>query len=511
MNTGSDTGEDVAQEESDAILKRIREEADKITTGAAKDEPAPVGTPNTSYSGTGADFGATVAPAPALMPERKSEAEQEVESTLNRIREGAKEIEAKEPKQKEKESKQNLSYIEQIIGTGYQNLTPEMKRILSEERDPENLKELSEKMPAYEMSDEQYGLLFERDRSNNWKDLKKVAPEFVNAIPEVIAHSAKEFGKWGGGLLRGMMGAAGGVQAQQLPSGAVFFSRSQDAKTAQADREAGLKALAAPAQAIANTAYGLGAMLGKNLALGNYYFDLVGEAIGVKDKSESKDNFIARKKLQSSLAKSDIESPSAIEKALKSDVAKTIAESALRLNLPSASELLASDVTKQFNGDLEQAKAYREAEIQKAANEITTDVSDQAAAAYDPEMAGAAGWIVPLGNEFSAVMGGLGTVSSSIKAFAKAKQGRLTADEANALARAEQAKLKVEALQKQADASKVGPIGKASEKVANKIDAAVKAFDETLQSLPESVRPYVGKALGAGTVGGLASVGRVEG
>ena len=103
MNTGSDTGEDVAQEESDAILKRIREEADKIT-GATKDEPAPFGTPDTSYSGTGADFGATVAPAPALMPEKKSEAEQEVESTLNRIREGAKEIEAKEPQQKEKES-----------------------------------------------------------------------------------------------------------------------------------------------------------------------------------------------------------------------------------------------------------------------------------------------------------------------------------------------------------------------------------------------------------------------
>jgi hypothetical protein len=504
MNTGSDTGEDVAQEESDAILKRIREEADKIT-GATKDEPAPVGTPDTSYSETGADFGATVAPAPALMPERKSEAEQEVESTLNRIREGAKEIEAKEPQQKEKESKPNLSYIEQIIGTGYQNLTPEMKRILSEERDPENLKELSEKMPAYEMSDEQYSLLFERDRSNSWKDLKKVAPEFVKAIPEVIAHSAKEFGKWGGGFLRGMMGIAGGVQAQQLPSGAVVFSRSEDTKTAQADREAGLKALAAPAQAIANTAYGLGATLGKNLALGNYYFDLVGETIGVKDKSESKDNFIARKKLQSSLAKSDIESPSAIEKAVKSDVAKTIAESALSLNLPSASELLASDVTNQFNGDLQKARAYREAEIKKAASEITTDVSDQAAAAYDPEMAGAAGWIVPYGNEFSAVMGGLGTVSSSIKAFAKAKQGRLTADEANALARAEQAKLKVEALQKQADASKVGPIGKASEKVANKIDAAVKYFDETLQRLPESVRPYIGKALGAGTVGGLAA------
>lgn len=403
------------------------------------------------------------------------------------------------------EPERQKTYIERIIETGYQNLTPEMKRILSEERDPENLKELSEKMPAYEMSDEQYGLLFERDRSNNWKDLKKVVPEFVNAIPEVIAHSAKEFGKWGGGLLRGAMGIAGGVQAQQLPSGAVVFSRSEDTKTAQADREAGAKALAAPAQAIANTAYGLGATIGKNLALGNYYFDLVGEAIGVKDKSESKDNFIARKKLQSALAKDDIESPSVFEKAVKSDAARTIAESVLKLNFPSPSEFLASDYANKFNGDLEQARVYREAEIKKAASEVITTASDAAAALYDPEMAGAAGWIVPYGNEFSAVMGGLGTVSSSIKAFAKAKQGRLTADEANALARAEQAKLKVEALQKQADASKIGPIGKASEKVANKIDAAVKYFDETLQSLPESVRPYVGKALGAGTVGGLAA------
>ena len=485
--------------------KRLEAEKNQAAGAVAAPKPAPSLIPAESEADAEAKrIYEEIAASAAKVSPQEPKPQQAAKKPLFSFEKGALNINTEEPEPKESGQK---TYIQQIIETGYQNLTPVMKDILKEERNPENLKEISEKMPAYEMSDEQYGLLFEKDRSNNFNDLKNVITDFATSIPEILKRGGAELGKFGTGILNLIPDSASRGYIKRDSAGKAVLG--PDGKPVRevdklAEKQA-LGTLGAAPHAIANTGYSLFSVAAKNIKLGNYYLDLLKETVGLQDKSESQEKFVARKKLEAASARQDIESPSAIEKMVKSDEARKVTKAVLSLNSPSPSELLATDLVGTFGGDLAKAKAFRDEQLERNATQIVSDVSSQIESTYDPEMVGGAGWIVPYGNEFSAVMGGVGALNGAVKAFAKMKAGRLTAEEANALARVEQAALKQKAVAAQQKASEVGVVGTVSEKAANAIDASVKSFNDLLESLPESMKPYVGKALGFGTLGGLAT------
>lgn len=254
-------------------------------------------------------------------------------------------------------------------------------------------------------------------------------------------------------------------------------------------------------------------------AEGSTWWDRGLEWVGDITPEEADDNFVRRHAITAYNELFKAKNPSEYARAV--EYSRPLASWALNKKIGAMNSIVGSmtpdvdDILATYSQRPEYANMTREEAVQikkkqdkevaqAAISDMVKDLNENAL--VDPSLKSFTGLVTPLGNVFSVIelgaAGALKAASAAGRGIERVSLG-LTKAEMAARMTAKAEKATADAVEK---AAQMGPLGNASTKVADMIDAGGSRLTQAIEVIPEGWRPYVAGAVGLGGAGGVGAL-----
>lgn len=396
------------------------------------------------------------------------------------------------------------SYIDQIASLGPDKMDKSHWAMLQSEKDPYQIENISKRMP-WALNEAQVRTLAGHHRTKDPSIAHEMSPHKEEGViwPVIkdLATGAKTLVEKTFSPVRALydIGGEGMNDWGQAPSA------ENQAKYAQSLKDP-MEALRSSGAAIIETGEDVTNAINRTRAEGATWWDRGLEKIGAITPEEADDKFVRRHAITAYNELFKARNPS--EYARLAEYARPVStgamESIVSNMTPDVDDILATysqlpEYADMSRDEALQIKKKQDKEVaQSAISDMVKDLNQNAL--VDPSLKNFAGLLTPGGNVFSAIELGVGGALKAASALEK-QAIRVSLGMTKAEYAAVQAFKEDKALADVAEkAAKLGPIGKASTKVADMVDTGAGKLKEAIEVIPEAWRPYVAGAVGLGGV-----------